>query len=181
MGRHAQGRSFSLMPFDGPSFRGAVVELSTRRPGGAWSHRAPDRETIADAAPDDGTAIRLLEALRRWQAEESDEPVHITRGTIRQTIDYVLSVHYDNVDDADTKHTVATLKGFLAALADAAEAHLDTGRIVVREVVARARRLAGQETQPSRTAARQAAGTLCDALALLEGQGWERPREIGRS
>ncbi|MFG2094670.1 DUF6415 family natural product biosynthesis protein [Streptomyces sp. NPDC048612] len=169
------------MPFDGPSFRGAVVELSTRRPCRAWSHRAPDRETIADAAPDDGTAIRLLEALRRWQAEESDEPVHITRGTIRQTIDYVLSVHYDNVDDADTKHTVATLKGFLAALADVAEAQLDTGRIVVREVVARARRLAGQETQPSRTAARQTARTLRDVLALLGGQGWERPREIGRS
>ncbi|QIY53442.1 hypothetical protein HEP86_01585 [Streptomyces sp. RPA4-5] len=181
MGRHVQRRRFFLMPFDGSSFRGAVVELSTRRPGGAWSHRAPDRERIAEAASDDGTAIRLLEALRRWQAEGSDEPVHITRDTIRQTIDYVLSVHYDNVDDANTEHTVATLKGFLAVLADAAEAKLDTGRIVVREVVARARRLAGQGTQPSRTAARQAAETLRDALLLLEGQEWERPREIGRS
>ncbi|MGX1976340.1 hypothetical protein [Streptomyces kronopolitis] len=122
-----------------------MVELSTRHPGGAWRHRAPDRESIAEAAPDDGTAILLLEALRRWQVEESDEPVHITRDAVRRTIDYVLSVHYDNVDDADAADTVATLKGFLAALADAAEAHLDTGRVVVREVVARARRLSGQE------------------------------------
>ncbi|MCL6299347.1 DUF6415 family natural product biosynthesis protein [Streptomyces kronopolitis] len=157
-----------------------MVELSTRHPGGAWRHQAPDRESIAEAAPDDGTAILLLEALRRWQVEESDEPVHITRDAVRRTIDHVLSVHYDNVDDADAADTVATLKGFLAALADAAEAHLDTGRVVVREVVARARRLSGQEPQPSRAAARQAAGSLRDALALLEGQGWERPREFGR-
>lgn len=175
MGRHAQRGRFSLTPFARPSSRGGVIELSVRRPGGAWDHREPDRESIAGTAPDDGTAIRFLEALRRWQVEESDEPVRITRETIRRTTDYVLSAHYDSVDDADTEHTVATLKGFLAALADAAEAHLDTGRIVVREVVARSRRLSAQKIQPSRTAARQAAETLRNALVLLEHEGWEGP------
>lgn len=106
-----------------------------------------------------------------WQVEESDEPVHITRDAVRRTIDYVLSVHYDNVDDADTGHTVVTLKGFLADLADAAEAHLDTGRVVVREGVARARRLSGQETQPSRAAARQAAVEVEGDLAATGVRG----------
>lgn len=112
--------------------------------------------------------------MRRQHAEEqAGKPVRITPEAIRQTTDYVLSSHLDVAQDSELGATVPTLRGYLAALADEAEAQLDTGRVVVREMVRRARDVADDECRPSRASARHAAQTTRDLLALLTREGWD--------
>lgn len=69
--------------------------------------------------------------------------------------------------------TTDTLHAYLDATANAAEAELDTRRIVVAEMVARARAAASEEPQPFLSAARQTARTTRDLLSLLERVGWQ--------
>ncbi|WP_406403051.1 DUF6415 family natural product biosynthesis protein [Streptomyces sp. NBC_00879] len=89
-----------------------------------------------------------------------------------QTADYVLSRHLDKTQDGELDATMLTLQGYLTALAQEAEAQLDTGRVVVREMVSRARALADEECRPSQKSARRAAQTARDLLALLTREGW---------
>ncbi|MBA2813306.1 hypothetical protein E0500_039835 [Streptomyces sp. KM273126] len=150
-------------------------------PGAACDHQPVDLVTAALEKTDDDLLRQFLGALRRWQVvEESDEPVRITRETVRTTADYVLSSHFDAVTDAETGHTVTTLRGFLAALADAAEADLDTGRVVVREVIRRARSVSSTDFHASKANARHAAETARDIFALLEREGWSATPEVAK-
>lgn len=111
--------------------------------------------------------------MRRQQVEESgDGPVHITVEAIQQTADYVLSTYLDQAEDGELDATILTLQGYLSALAQEAETQLDMGRIVVREMVTRARAVASEECRPSRKSARSAAQTTRDLLALLTREGW---------
>lgn len=72
---------------------------------------------------------------------------------------------------SSTRHLL-TLQGYLSALAQEAEAQLDLGRVVVREMVRQARALTDEECRPSRKSARHAAQTARDLLALLTREGW---------
>ncbi|MEW2221296.1 hypothetical protein AB0939_18730 [Streptomyces sp. NPDC006990] len=110
--------------------------------------------------------------MHRWRLEDADEPVPVTRDTVERTVALVLSKRFDPVTDGEAEHTISTLRGFLLALADAAESELDTGRVVVREVVNRARATAYAPLGTSRADARSAAETLRDVLTLLEREGW---------
>ncbi|MFI8850973.1 hypothetical protein ACIGW3_12425 [Streptomyces sp. NPDC053499] len=118
--------------------------------------------------------------MHRWRFEDSDEPVPVTREAVRRTAELVLSKQFDPVADVEAKHTVCTLRDFLLALADAAESDLDTGRVVVREAVKRARSLADSPLGSSRADARRAARALCDVLTLLEREGWSEASSAGK-
>ncbi|MER6380738.1 DUF6415 family natural product biosynthesis protein [Streptomyces sp. NPDC001127] len=182
MARHAKRSRFSLATFRSrPSSAGQADVLADRRvPGAACDHQPVDLVSAALEKTDDDTLRQFLGALRSWQVEESDEPVRITRETVRTTTDYVLSSHFDAVPDAEAEHTISTLRGFLTALADAAEADLDTGRVVVREVIRRARSVSGKELHPSKANARHAAETARDMLTLLEQEGWGAAPEVAK-
>ncbi|MFE9383337.1 DUF6415 family natural product biosynthesis protein [Streptomyces sp. NPDC007025] len=151
--------------------------VERRTPGQACDHEVPAFGEVAVEATDDATLRRFLEAMRRWQAEEQDEPLAVTPETVRRTVEYVLSQHFDCANGGDLRPMTDTLHAYLDALADAAEAELDTGRIVVAEMVARARAraraAAGDGPQPSLAAARQTARTTRDLLSLLEREGWQ--------
>ncbi|MFI9580468.1 DUF6415 family natural product biosynthesis protein [Streptomyces sp. NPDC052236] len=126
-----------------------------------------------EVQPDTVLLRRFLDAMRRQQVEECREgPMPITAEAIRQTADYVLSGHLDAAQDSDLDATILTLQGHLSALAQEAEAQLDTGRVVVREMVSRARAVANEECQPCLKDARHAALTARDLLALLTPEGW---------
>ncbi|NGO69649.1 DUF6415 family natural product biosynthesis protein [Streptomyces boncukensis] len=146
--------------------------MERRTPGQACDHDVPAFGEVAVEATDAATLRRFLEAMRRWQAEEQGDPVAVTPETVRRTVEYVLSRHFDSVNAADLWPTTDTLHAYLDALADAAEAELDTGRIVVAEMVARARAAASEGSQPSLPAARQTARMTRDLLSLLEREGW---------
>ncbi|NSC21324.1 hypothetical protein FM076_08935 [Streptomyces albus subsp. chlorinus] len=149
--------------------------MERRTPGQACDHEVPAFGEAAVEATDDATLRRFLETMRRWQAEEQDEPLAVTPETVRRTVEYVLSQHFDCANGVDLRPTTDTLHAYLDALADAAEAELDTGRIVVAEMVARARAraAAGDGPQPSLAAARQTARTTRDLLLPLEREGWQ--------
>ncbi|MBO8189507.1 DUF6415 family natural product biosynthesis protein [Streptomyces spirodelae] len=147
--------------------------MERRTPGQACEHEVPAFGEAAVEATDDATLRRFLEAMRRWQAEEQDEPLAVTPETVRRTVEYVLSRHFDGVDGADLRPATDTLHAYLDAPADATEAELDTGRIVVAEMVARARAAASEGPQPSLTAARRTARATRDLLSLLEREGWQ--------
>ncbi|PCG86332.1 hypothetical protein CIB93_08815 [Streptomyces sp. WZ.A104] len=133
-------------------------------------------------APDTESLRRFLEAMRRQHAEESaGKTVLITPEAISQTADYVLSHHLNVAQGGDLDATAQTLRGYLAALADEAEAHLDTGRIVVREMVGRARSEADEEHQPSLAGVRRAAKTARDLLALMTREGWRGAPDHGET
>jgi hypothetical protein len=114
--------------------------------------------------------------MRRWQSQEPSGPVEITPAAIRSTVDYVLSAHLDKVPDEDLGATVLTLREYLAALSEAAEEHLDTGRVVVAHMVNRARVVADDNAPASLRAARLAASTTRDLLLLLDQEGWPGTR-----
>ncbi|MEU2361814.1 DUF6415 family natural product biosynthesis protein [Streptomyces noursei] len=172
MARHAKPRAtFSLIP-RGLGRRGPA---ESRERGSAWGHRLPERGFAASEGvePDTDLLRRFLDAMRRQQVEEcGGSPVHITVETIQQTADYVLSSHLDMANDGELDATLLTLQGYLSALADEAEAQLDTGRIVVRQMVSQARAVAEEECRPSRKSARNAAQTARDLLSLLTREGW---------
>ncbi|MER6091825.1 DUF6415 family natural product biosynthesis protein [Streptomyces bluensis] len=181
MARHAKRSRFFLTFRARPTAGGQADRLADRRvPGAACDHQPVDLVTAALEKTDDDLLRQFLGALRRWQVEEPDEPVRITCETVRTTADYVLSSHFDAVTDAETEHTVTTLRGFLAALADAAEADLDTGRVVVREVIRRARSVSSTDFHASKANARHAAETARDMLALLEREGWGATPEVAK-
>ncbi|WKU46712.1 hypothetical protein Q3V23_23090 [Streptomyces sp. VNUA116] len=167
MARHAKRRaSFSLIP-RGLGSRGSVDK---RAPGSSWEYSLPEHgfAVSEEAQPDSELLRRFLDAMRRQQVEECDgRPLPITAEAIRQTANYVLSSHFDEAQDGELDATVLTLQGYLTVLAQEAETHLDTGRVVVRETVCRARAVADEEHQPSRRNARNAAQAAHDLLALL--------------
>ncbi|MFF3692064.1 DUF6415 family natural product biosynthesis protein [Streptomyces sp. NPDC002221] len=173
MARHAKRRTaFSIVP-RGFGLRGPA---ESRERGSSWAHPLPERGFAASEGVEPETDLlrRFLDAMRRQQVEEAGEgPVGITVEAIQQTADYVLSSHLDAAQDSELDATLLTLQGHLAALADVAEAELDTGRIVVREMITRARAVADEEHQPSRKSARQAALVARDLLALLTREGWQ--------
>ncbi|WP_369203652.1 DUF6415 family natural product biosynthesis protein [Streptomyces sp. PU-14G] len=146
--------------------------MERRTPGQACDHEVPAFGEVAVEATDDATLRRFLEAMRRWQAEEQDKPLAVTPETVRRTVEYVLSRHFDCANEVDLRPTTDALHAYLDVMANAAEAELDTGRIVVAEMVARARAAAGEEPQPPLSAARQTARTTRDLLSLLERVGW---------
>ncbi|MFB7645750.1 hypothetical protein ACFC0S_00685 [Streptomyces sp. NPDC056084] len=175
MARHAKRRTFSVIP------RG----LGQRRPaesrerGSAWAYPLAERGFAAagDVEPETDLLRRFLDAMRRQQAEECDGPVRITVEAIQQTAEYVLSRHLDEAQDADLGATLLTLQGHLSALAEVAERQLDTGRVVVRELIRRARAVADEECRPSRASARHAAQTAQELLDLLVREGCDTSAE----
>ncbi|WP_028810954.1 DUF6415 family natural product biosynthesis protein [Streptomyces flavidovirens] len=174
MARHAKRRvSFSIVP-RGLALRGSADRRET---GSAWGHALPERgfAVSEEVQPDTDLLLRFLDAMRRQQVQDrgSEPATPITAEAIQQTADYVLSSHLDKAEDGELNATVLTLQGYLSALAQEAEAQLDTGRAVVREMVNRARTLADEECQPSRKSARHAAQTARDLLALLAREGWK--------
>ncbi len=180
MARHRRPRRFALVGRHEPvEHVPDSSPVERRTPGQACDHEVPAFGEVAFEATDDATLRRFLEAMRRWQAEEQDEPLAVTPETVRRTVEYVLSQHFDCANGGDLRPTTDTLHAYLDALADAAEAELDTGRIVVAEMVARARArarvraAAGDAPQPSLAAARQTARTTLDLLSLLEREGWQ--------
>ncbi|WP_369009746.1 DUF6415 family natural product biosynthesis protein [Streptomyces lunaelactis] len=126
--------------------------------GGPARHRPPPAVPRRDAAP-------AGRGAGQWARAHHAE-------AIQQTADYVLSRHLDTAQDGELDATVLTLQGYLTALAQEAEAQLDTGRVVVREILSRARALADEECRPSQKCARHAAQTARDLLALLSREGW---------
>ncbi|MGI5530120.1 DUF6415 family natural product biosynthesis protein [Streptomyces syringium] len=171
MGRHAKRRaSFSLVP-RGLALRGSPER---RKVGSSWEYGLPEPGFAAteDEQPEADLLRRFLNAMRRQQVEECEGPLPVTVEAIRQTADYVLSSHLDKAQDGELDATVLTLQGYLSALAQEAETQLDMGRIVVREMVSRARTVASEECRPSRRNARGAAQTTRDLLALLTREGW---------
>ncbi|MFD7015860.1 DUF6415 family natural product biosynthesis protein [Streptomyces sp. NPDC059928] len=177
MARHAKRRTtFSIVP-RGLGWRGPT---ENRERGSAWTQPLPERgfAVSEDGTPETDLLKRFLDAMRRQQAAESgDAPVRITVEAIQQTADYVLSSHLDQAQDSDLDATLLTLQGHLAALAEVAETQLDVGRVVVREMVTRARALADDVRRPSRTNARYAAQTARDLLSLLTREGWDTAAE----
>jgi len=174
MASHAKQRRFSFAFHDRPEHSNANAgPVERRTPGGAdGKYRPTVPERLAEGAPDEALLRRFLEAMHLWRLEDSDEPVPVTRDAVVRTVTLVLSRQFDPVADGEAAHTVSTLRGFLLALADTAETDLDTGRVVVREVVKRARAMADAPLGTSRTDARRAAKTLRDVLTLLEQEGW---------
>ncbi|NUK07152.1 hypothetical protein HRW18_03820 [Streptomyces lunaelactis] len=172
MARHAKRRaSFSLVP-RGLTLRGSA---DRRESGSAWGHALsePGFAVAEEVQPDTDLLLRFLDAMRRQQAEERGSgPEPTTAEAIQQTADYVLSRHLDTAQDGELDATLLTLQGYLTALAQEAEAQLDTGRVVVREILSRARALADEECRPSQKCARHAAQTARDLLALLSREGW---------
>ncbi|MFI9585574.1 DUF6415 family natural product biosynthesis protein [Streptomyces sp. NPDC052236] len=172
MARHAKRRaSFSLVP-RGLALRGSA---DPRESGSAWGHALPERgfAVSEEVQPDTDLLRRFLDAMRRQQVEERGSgPAPITAEAIQQTADYVLSSHLDKAQDGELDATVLTLQGYLSALAQEAEAQLDLGRVVVGEMVRRARALTDEKYRPSRKSARHAAQTARDLLALLTREGW---------
>ncbi|MFI9205325.1 DUF6415 family natural product biosynthesis protein [Streptomyces sp. NPDC053048] len=172
MGRHAKRRaSFSLVP-RGLALRGSTEQ---RKAGAAWEHGLADAGfAVAEGVtPETALLQRFLDAMRRQQVEEcGDGPLPITAEAIRQTTDYVLSSHLDEARDGELDATLLTLQGYLSALADEAEAELDTGRIVVRQMVSQARAVANEGCRPSKRSVRNAAQTARGLLALLTREGW---------
>lgn len=172
MASHVKRRAFySLVP------RGPALRRSSdrRESGSAWGHALPERgfAVSEEVQPDTDLLLRFLDAMRRQQVEERGSgPAPITVEAIQRTADYVLTSHLDTAQDGELDATVLMLQGYLSALAQEAEAQLDTGRVVVREMVSRARALADEECRPSRRSARDAAQTARDLLALLTGEGW---------
>jgi hypothetical protein len=179
MVRHAKQRRF-VFTFHGQPGRtpGTVCLGAQRTPGAAWERQPTDPRLLAEGAPDDAVLRRFLEAMHRWRLEDSNEPVPVPPDTVRRTAELVLSRHFDPVADGNAEHTISTLRGFLLALADAAESDLDTGRIVVREAVKRARAMADAPLGTSRADARNAAKALRDVLTLLEREGWSQPSGV---
>jgi hypothetical protein len=179
MGRHAKSSRFSLLLRVRPR-EGRTDRLDEHRiPGAAWRRQSAAPVSVALGRPDDETLRRFLEALRSWQLEESDEPIRITRETVHRTTEYVLSRHFDTESDEDTGHTLSVLRGFLLALAETAERDFDMGRIVLRELVGRARSLTAEQQPPSKSNVRRAATTARDLMILLDQEGWqELPREM---
>lgn len=176
MARHAKRRRFVLV-----ARRSTAESVGDRRaPGAAWEHELPQRGfAISPQAkpPDADTVRRLLGAMRRQLlAEQAGRPIHITAESVQQTVDYVLSGHLDTMTDAELGATVLTLRGYLGALADEAESVLDTGRVVVREMVQRTRAVADEEGTPDCAGARRAAATARDLLMLLKLDGWQEGR-----
>ncbi|MEV5136215.1 hypothetical protein AB0K71_15905 [Streptomyces syringium] len=110
---------------------------------------------------------------RQLVSEQAGTPVRITPETIRQTADYVFSGHLNEVEDAELMATVLTLRGYLSALADEAEVLLDGGRVVVRELLGRARAVADEDGCANLLIAQHAAATARDLLSLLEREGWD--------
>ncbi|NEA50485.1 DUF6415 family natural product biosynthesis protein [Streptomyces sp. SID10815] len=102
--------------------------------------------------------------------------MEITPEAIRGTVDYMLSPHLDNVPDEELSATVLTLNEYLSALAETAEARLDTGRIVVAQMVTRARAVVDTAESASLRGARLAASTARDLLLLLDQEGWRGDR-----
>lgn len=173
MARHSKQRRFSVITHDLHRHGHADACLDERRtPGAAWEHHPADPKRLAQGAPDEAVLRTFLEAMYRWRMEDSDELVPVTRDTVERTAALVLSKQFDPVADGEAEHTVRTLRGFLLALADSAESDLDPGRVVVREVVKRARAMADAPLGSSRRDARRAAKTLLDVLTLLEREGW---------
>ncbi|MEX2984278.1 hypothetical protein [Streptomyces sp. C36] len=114
MGKHAKPRRFTLvrraLPSGGSDDR--------RVAGEAWGHELPKLGYLVEdtlEATDTGTLRRFLEAMRRQLvSEQASTPVRITPEAIRQTADYVVSSHLDDVDDAELTATVLTLHGYLS-------------------------------------------------------------------
>ncbi|MFJ1593048.1 hypothetical protein ACIOD0_22810 [Kitasatospora albolonga] len=170
MGKHAKPRTFTLFYLTAAS--GGSAERRT--PGESWVWETSRRGDLTEGSQDTETLRRLLDRLRQQVVlEQADTPLQITPDAVRQTSNYVLSEHIDEVQDADLHSTVLTMQGFLDALAEAADGFLDTGRVVVREMTERARGATVQPGWSNRRLARHAAVTACELLSLLEREGWQ--------
>ncbi|MCY0923292.1 MULTISPECIES: hypothetical protein [Streptomyces] len=172
MSKHAaQRRRFLILPRATRS-EGSFSER--RAPGSAWERPLPEAgfALAGETAPEVAILQRCLEGLKRQLlAEQSDEPLRFTPEAVEQTTAYVLSGHLDEVDVAELANTYAILRGFLGALAQEAEALLDTGRIVVRELVQRAHAMTEDRSEGC-GCLQDAAATARDLLFLLEREGW---------
>ncbi|MFB8020026.1 hypothetical protein ACFC36_15870 [Streptomyces rubiginosohelvolus] len=170
MGKHAKPRAFTLFRRNASS--GASAERRT--PGESWIWDTSQRGDLTEGSKDSDTLRRFLDGLRRQVVlDQGDAPLRITPEAVWQTSNYVLSSHLDEVRDEDLHATVLTMQGFLDALADAADSYLDTGRIVVREMIERARAATDKPGWSNRRLARHAAVTACELLSLLEREGWQ--------
>ncbi|WP_143201146.1 DUF6415 family natural product biosynthesis protein [Streptomyces uncialis] len=104
----------------------------------------------------------------------------MTVAAIEQSIEYLLSNHLDQVEEGELDAAVITLRGYLTALVDEADAVLDSGRVVVRAMVDRARGVAGRESGQNRAEVREAAKTARDLLALMRREGWQGPGAVDK-
>ncbi|MFI1728952.1 hypothetical protein ACH40E_06870 [Streptomyces acidicola] len=78
MARPTKRCRFSLAFRSRPSAGGQDDVLADHRvPGAACDHRPVDLVPAALETTDDDTLRQFLKALRRWQVEEPEEPVHI--------------------------------------------------------------------------------------------------------
>ncbi|MFI5942234.1 DUF6415 family natural product biosynthesis protein [Streptomyces uncialis] len=149
--------------------------------GEGWQH--PLAKPGHALAPSSGVSTesellrQLLEAMRR-DLEADATHVRVTVAAIEQSVEYLLSPHLDQVDDRELDAAVVTLREYLATLVDEAEAALDSGRVVVRAMVDRARGVAGRAGGRNSTEVREAAKTARDLLTLMKHQGWEGPEPI---
>ncbi|MGW1837000.1 hypothetical protein [Streptomyces sp. NPDC002067] len=90
--------------------------------------------------PSDSELVRLVEALRQWEAADdvgSASPVALD--AIRTSAECALSLHRRGDPDGEFTALLDAVSRYLSRLVDYAEDHLDTGRVVVCQTLRRAR------------------------------------------
>ncbi|MEU3710745.1 hypothetical protein [Streptomyces catenulae] len=110
--------------------------------------------------------MRLLEALRQWEATAGTPPspaAPITLDAIRTTAECALSLYRKGDPGGEFPAALGAVTGCISGLLAYAERHLDTGRVVVRETLRRARAVKGGEQQPSQ----EVAVVVRDLVCLL--------------
>lgn len=139
-----QGQRFFLI--GQPARRGIAPPLEQRPTGEGWTHRLPEPgfAVAPGVAAETGMLRTFLEAMRR-DLTAGRTPVRVTVVAIEESVEYLLSSHLDEVKEGDLDAAVVTLRGYLGALVEEADAVLDFGRVVVRAMVDRARGVAGRE------------------------------------
>ncbi|MEU3709042.1 hypothetical protein [Streptomyces catenulae] len=108
-----------------------------RQPDG---YERPDVAAWARERTSDADLIRLVEALRRWEAADDVDPVSpVALDAIRTSAECALSLHRRGDPDGECTALLDAVSRYLSRLVAYAEDHLDTGRIVVCQTLRRAR------------------------------------------